>query len=102
MAGPLAHGKRADAIIVHEADPFNAETGVAALAAGPLTATEAFYVRSHGDVPSCAADEWRLRVDGAVGRELDLSLATLREALPAREVIATLQCAGNRRAGLIA
>src|SRR4051812_40550317 len=102
MAATGAHGKRADAIIVHEASPFNAETGVAALAAGPRTAPDAFYVRSHGDVPSGAADEWRLRVHGAVGRELDLSLATLREALPAREVTATLQCAGSRRAGLIA
>ena len=39
---------------------------------------------------------------GVVERELDLSLATLREALPEREVTATLQCAGNRRAGLVA
>src|SRR3712207_3133445 len=45
---------------------------------------------------------WRLRVDGAVARPLDLSLATLREALPEQTVTATLQCAGNRRAGLIA
>ena len=35
-------------------------------------------------------------------RPLDLSLATLREALPENTVTATLQCAGNRRAGLIA
>jgi sulfite oxidase len=41
-------------------------------------------------------------VEGAVERELHLSLATLREAFREREVTATLQCAGNRRAGLIA
>jgi sulfite oxidase len=41
-------------------------------------------------------------VHGAVERELDLSLETLREALPEREETATLQCAGNRRVGLIA
>src|SRR3712207_5764030 len=45
---------------------------------------------------------WRLRVDGAVARPLDLSLATLREALPEQTVTATLQCAGNRRAGFVA
>ena len=45
---------------------------------------------------------WRLHVNGAVDRELVLSLETLREALREREVTATLQCAGNRRAGLIA
>ena len=44
------YGKRAD-LIVHEQEPFNAETGLAALAEGPLTATDAFYVRGHGAVP---------------------------------------------------
>ena len=58
-------------------------------------------MRNHGAVPE-ATGEWRLRVHGAVERQLDLSLATLREALPEHTVTATLQCAGNRRAGLIA
>ena len=39
---------------------------------------------------------------GLVERDLDLSLVTLREAFREREVTATLQCAGNRRAGLMA
>ena len=94
-------GKRAD-LIVHEEEPFNAETGLAALAEGPLTATDAFYVRGHGPVPEIDPAGWRLRVHGLVERELDLSPATLREALVQREVVATLQCAGNRRAGLMA
>jgi sulfite oxidase len=89
-------------MVVHEVEPFNAETGPAALAEGPLTATDAFYVRGHGAVPEIDPQAWRLRVHGLVRRELDLSLATLREALPEHEVAATLQCAGNRRAGLIA
>jgi sulfite oxidase len=95
------YGKRAD-LIVHEEEPFNAETGLAALAEGPLTATDAFYVRGHGEVPKVDPDGWRLRVHGAVEHEMELSLATLREAFRHREVTATLQCAGNRRAGLIA
>jgi sulfite oxidase len=89
-------------MVVHEHEPFNAETGLAALAEGPLTATDAFYVRGHGAVPDIDARDWRLRVHGLVERELQLSLATLREALAEREVTATLQCAGNRRAGLMA
>src|SRR4051794_14512858 len=93
------YGKRS--VIVHSEEPFNAETQRGALIDG-LTATDAFYVRSHGDVPSQDPSEWRLRVHGAVERELDLSLTTLREAFREREVTATLQCAGNRRAGLIA
>src|SRR6266511_5959349 len=95
------YGKRAD-LIVHEEEPFNAETSPAGLAEGPLTATDAFYVRGHGAVPEIDPAGWRLRVHGLVERELNLSLATLREALREREVTATLQCAGNRRAGLIA
>ena len=89
-------------LLVHEKEPFNAETARAALAEAPLTATCAFYVRNHGPVPQADPAEWRLRVDGLVERELELSLATLREALPEREEVATLQCAGNRRAGLMA
>src|SRR3954447_6731212 len=95
------HGKRED-LIVHEPDPYNAETGLAALAEGPLTATDAFYVRNHGRIPQIDPDAFRLRVHGCVERELNLSLSTLRQALPTREVTATLQCAGNRRAGLMA
>jgi sulfite oxidase len=94
------YGKRPD-LIVHEEEPFNAETGLDALA-DPLTPTDAFYVRGHGPVPEIDAASWRLHVHGLVERELDLSLATLREAVREREVTATLQCAGNRRAGLIA
>jgi sulfite oxidase len=99
--GMRPFGKRAD-LIVHEESPFNAETSLAALADGPLTATDAFYVRGHGPVPEIEPSSWRLRVQGLVERELELSLSTLREVFPEREQVATLQCAGNRRAGLMA
>ena len=95
------YGKRAE-LIVHEQEPFNAETGLSALAEGPVTATDAFYVRGHGAVPEIDPGAWRLHVLGVVERELRLSLATLREAFREREVTATLQCAGNRRKGLVA
>jgi sulfite oxidase len=95
------YGKRAG-LIVHGDDPYNVETPSVALAEGPLTATDAFYVRGHGAVPEIDPDGWHLRVHGLVERELNLSLVTLREAFREREVTATLQCAGNRRAGLMA
>src|SRR6476660_795136 len=95
------YGKRSD-LILHEREPFNAETGLAALAEGPLTATDAFYVRGHGAVPEIDPAAWHRHVHAAVERELELAQATLREAFPARTETATLQCAGNRRAGLIA
>ena len=59
-------------------------------------------MRNHGRVPSPDPDAFRLRVGGLVELELELDLAELRERFPAREVVATLQCAGNRRAGLMA
>ena len=95
------YGKRGD-LIVHQREPFNAETRLVVLAEGPLTATDAFYVRGHGPMPRSDRSTWRLRVHGLVERELELSLSTLREAFPERQVTATLQCAGNRRAGLVA
>src|SRR5438067_10433593 len=93
-------GKRGD-LIVHAEEPFNAETGRASLT-NLVTDTDAFYVRGHGSVPEIDPGRWRLRVDGMVERPLSLSLETLREAFRERTVVATLQCAGNRRAGLMA
>jgi sulfite oxidase len=93
-------GKRDD-LVVHQEEPFNAETSVESLL-DPVTDTDAFYVRGHGPVPDIDPALWRLRVNGMVERELSLSLATMREAFRERTVVATLQCAGNRRAGLMA
>ncbi len=98
----MSHYGKGDDLVVHEREPFNAETGVRSLDAGPVTATDAFYVRNHGPVPDIDPDGWQLRVDGHVEQELTLSLEALRAAFREREVTATLQCAGNRRAGLIA
>jgi sulfite oxidase len=96
------YGKRADTI-VHEREPFNAEPTPAALAEGALTAIDAFYSRNHGPVPEVDPVGWRLRIDGLVGEPLELSLAELQDGrFPVRREVATLQCAGNRRAGLIA
>src|SRR5215475_381543 len=97
----MAQGKRGD-VIVHEVEPYNVETSLAALGESAVTALDAFYVRDHGEVPVADLGSWRLRVEGLVERPLSLSLSTLREAFNEREVVATLQCAGNRRAGLIA
>lgn len=93
-------GKRAD-VIVHEHEPFNAEPPPAVLAQADLTGNDAFYVRNHGPVPRLDPQAWRLSVDGLVQRPLELSLEQLRGQFPAHEVVATMQCAGNRRSGLM-
>lgn len=93
-------GKRPD-MIVHESEPFNAEPPGPALLAETLTPLDSFYVRGHGAVPEIDAGDWRLAVAGLCGSPLRLGLEDLRGRFREREVVATLQCAGNRRAGLI-
>lgn len=91
--------KRPD-MIVHEHDPYNAETPHEALCS-PLTPADAFYVRSHGAVPKIEPDSWRLTVDGMVAQPSTFSLAELQQRFEEHTVLATMQCAGNRRSGLI-
>ncbi|MFE3290065.1 sulfite oxidase [Rhodococcus sp. NPDC059234] len=93
-------GKRED-MIVHEAEPYNAEPPPRALADRALTPVDTFYSRNHGPIPRLDPRAWRLSVDGEVERELALSLSDLRSGFEHRTLTATLQCAGNRRAGLI-
>jgi DMSO/TMAO reductase YedYZ molybdopterin-dependent catalytic subunit len=57
------------------------------------------YLLIHYDIPQVDAGTWRLDVDGRVGTELSLDLDALR-GLPSREVVATMECAGNGRARL--
>jgi sulfite oxidase len=94
-------GKRDD-MVVHDEEPFNAEPPPAALAGQDLTPVEAFYSRNHGPAPDLDPAAWRLRVDGLVDREVVLSLAELRRRFRSRTEVATLVCAGNRRAELLA
>ncbi|MGI8713829.1 MAG: molybdopterin-dependent oxidoreductase, partial [Solirubrobacteraceae bacterium] len=89
-------------MIVHEIEPYNAEPPRGALASAALTSVDSFYVRSHGPIPDTDPARWRLRVNGLVTRELELTLAELHDHFPVRREVATLQCAGNRRSGLIA
>ena len=95
-------GKRAD-MLVHEREPFNAEPPPGTLADSAITPRDAFYVRGHGPVPELDPATWRLHVSGLLERPLVLSLRDLRDGRFAeRELVATLQCAGNRRRDLIA
>jgi DMSO/TMAO reductase YedYZ molybdopterin-dependent catalytic subunit len=61
-----------------------------------ITPAHLFYIRSHFPVPRLDPAAWRLTVDGEVEQPLSLSLDDLGQ-LPRRRLIATLECAGNRR-----
>lgn len=79
---------------------MNAGTAAASLGRDFITPDGAFFVRSHGPVPTLDASGHRLTVEGLIERPLDLSLADLEARLEPVEVVATLECAGNRRAEL--
>ena len=57
------------------------------------------YLLVHYDIPVVDAEDWRLRIGGRVGRELELSLEGLRARAVVREPV-TMECAGNGRAQL--
>jgi sulfite oxidase len=87
---------------VHSSQPYNAEPPRAALAGRDLTPVESFYHRNHANVtPRIDPRTWVLRVDGLVERPATLSLGALRERFAEHTEVVTLQCAGNRRAGLM-
>jgi DMSO/TMAO reductase YedYZ molybdopterin-dependent catalytic subunit len=82
-------------LIVRSLHPENLETPLDLL--DQLTiSNDVFFVRSHMGAPRVDAAR-RLRVEGLVGRTLDLSLSQL-QAMPQKTVVAVLQCAGNGRA----
>jgi sulfite oxidase len=93
-------GKHRD-IIVRDRLPFNAESPGSVLAGAEITALDAFYSRNHGPFPDIARDEWRLTVDGMVANPLTLTYDELVTLFTAYSVVATLACAGNRRAELL-
>lgn len=92
--------KRGD-MIVRNPSPFNAEPPAAVLAEGEITSIDAFYTRNHGSFPDIASAEWSLRVDGLVDSPLRLSYDELTTRFAAESLVATLACAGNRRAELL-
>jgi len=87
------------ALVPIETSPFNAETPMQALSE-PLTPSQLFYVRNHFEMPHIDEGTWRLTVDGAVERRLELSLEELQNR-PQRTEAVTLECAGNGRTGLV-
>jgi sulfite oxidase len=89
-------------LIVHSTTPYNAEPPLELLRANFVTPRELFYVRNHGNIPEIDPAAYRLIVDGWVERPLELELDRLLNDFPKRTVMATLQCAGNRRSGLMA
>ncbi len=82
-------------LIVRELQPKNFEFAFDRLDAY-LTPVDCFYIRNHFSTPTIQLDGHRLRVEGCVGKPFEITYDELR-SLPARTVVATLECAGNGR-----
>ncbi|MDI3213931.1 sulfite oxidase [Arthrobacter sp. AL12] len=54
------------------------------------------YLLNHFDIPFIDAEQWHLRINGAVQRSLELNLKALRRS-PRISMPVTLECAGNGR-----
>jgi DMSO/TMAO reductase YedYZ molybdopterin-dependent catalytic subunit len=82
-------------VIVRQNEPDNLEYPFANLT-DFHTPNDRFYVRNHFAVPEIDFKDWRLRIEGAVERPIELGIDELRK-MPARKVTALLECSGNGR-----
>ena len=100
---PFAHEPvRHKALRVHSAQSMNAETPAHLLTNDYLTPNSLFYIRHHHPVPFLTTDQvqnYRLEIDlsDALGTHT-FSLEEMKQ-MPRTDVVATLQCSGNRRSG---
>jgi DMSO/TMAO reductase YedYZ molybdopterin-dependent catalytic subunit len=83
-------------LIIRNTWPEHRETGVAALGRSLLTPSGLFFVRSHLPEPVIGPATHRFAITGDVEREASWSLDELKQ-LPATDLTATLECAGNGR-----
>src|SRR6266571_4174045 len=73
-------------LIPRQRNPDNLEFPFATLDSF-ITPNEKFYVRNHFEQPKIDVHSWRLKIEGAVKHELQLTLDDLKK-LPARTVTA--------------
>lgn len=90
------HHKHPD-FILHTQYPINGNVPLPFLVQEFVTPDDLFFARNHGAVPEINPSAYRLTVDGLIKKPLSLTLEDIQQQFPKTEVMATLQCAGNRR-----
>jgi rhodanese-related sulfurtransferase/DMSO/TMAO reductase YedYZ molybdopterin-dependent catalytic subunit/glyoxylase-like metal-dependent hydrolase (beta-lactamase superfamily II) len=93
---PIVHDSLDAGLVVHNKDPLNCETSIAALVGGLVMPNSRFYVRNHFPIPALDPTTWKLNVHGLVEHPLRLTLRDLHR-MRSESMIATLECAGNGR-----
>ncbi|KAJ2357459.1 hypothetical protein IWW50_002471 [Coemansia erecta] len=94
--------RKLDNYIIRAKEPFNAEARTDRLVDSFVTPTEKHFRRNHGPIPNLDARTWEMTVDVVADETCTtrtVGLADLAK-LPQYEVVAVLECAGNRRDGL--
>lgn len=86
-------------LITREKDPVNLEFPFPTLK-DRIIPNNRFFVRTHFPVPKIEAAAWQLTIDGDVLSEIKINYNDLLK-LPAKTVMATIECAGNSRAFLV-
>jgi len=91
--------QRSDLLTIQGTEPFNAEPPAAALVEFEQTPEDLVYCRNHGPVCEYPEESYFLSVRLESGNTplLRISVPELRSQFPKAEVVAVLQCAGNRR-----
>ena len=87
--------------IVPGRQPLNVESPQYLLRQSFVTPTELFYVRNHGTIPEVVPGSYRLSAPGVAERPRELWLEEIRDEFPKVIVTTTVQCAENRREGLM-
>ena len=98
--------KNLGTLMVHTNYPIelNAEPKKSDLETSFITPNSLFFIRNHAkDVPLFDHEMYRFTVTGLVMNKLELGLKDLKNSarFPKKTVIATIQCAGNRRQELL-
>lgn len=85
----------------HDSDPLNAEPALTNLVDTFITPESKLFDRNHGDIPSIDSSTHRIYFEAQ--EDLGVKLSGFSIGMPelyksaSEEVIAALQCAGNRR-----
>ncbi|KAI9293250.1 sulfite oxidase-like protein [Neoconidiobolus thromboides FSU 785] len=110
---PTKNGKRTDLIynyeperinkelIVRNKEPFNAEPPLKQLVGSYVTPKEVFFKRNHGPIPLIDENKHFISIEGIVPKPLNISVKEIKSDYKKHTILAALQCAGNRRDGLL-
>lgn len=91
---------RHPALKINSKEPFNAEPPARELVASFVTSVDMFYKRNHGPIPVLRDySMYRLEIGGLAPNPSALSMEAIKK-FSKHNVVATLQCAGNRRTAM--